>query len=218
MRIKKKIRYALKAWEAWMLFIDIFGWKQSFEEGRPLDFEGMPIPWYTYPAIEFIRGLKLNDCRVFEFGSGNGSIFWAKRVKTVFAVENDPAWANEVRSKNIKNLNIITSLNREDYINAPYSVGGLFDIVIVDGRYRKACADVAVNVVAEDGLIIFDNADWYPDACELIRSKNWFQIDFSGLGPINSYAWTTAVFIKSTSKLGRNSSFKPLGWNPEGMA
>lgn len=216
MSFRKKIRYALKAREAWKIFVDAFGWKHSFDAGRPLDCEGRPIPWYTYPAIEFIRGLRLNDCRVFEYGSGNSSIFWAQRVSHIYAVENDSAWADEVRSKKIKNLNVVTSNNREDYVNTPLSIGGMFDIVVVDGRYRNDCAGIAVDVVRDDGMIIFDNADWYPDACELIRSRDWSQIDFSGLGPINSYAWTTAVFIKSRNKFSRDSGFKPLGGNPGG--
>lgn len=216
MSFRKKIRYTLKALEAWQTVADALGWKRSFQKGRPLDGEGRPIPWYTYPAIEFIRGLRLNECRVFEYGSGNSSIFWAQRVSEISAVENNPAWADEVRSQNIENLKVITSIGREDYVKAPFSVGGTFDIVIVDGRYRKDCAGIAVDVVGDDGMIIFDNADWYPEACELIRSKDWYQIDFTGLGPINSYVWTTAVFIKSSNKLGRDSSFKPSGGNPDG--
>lgn len=217
MSFRKKIRYALKALEVWKIISEIQGWKHSFNQGRPLDGEGSPIPWYTYPAIEFLRGLRLNDCRVFEYGSGNSSIFWAQRVSHISAVENDPAWADEVRSKNTKNLNVITSISREDYVNTPLSLGGLFDIVIVDGRYRKDCASIAVDIVGNDGMIIFDNADWYPDACELIRSRGWYQIDFSGLGPINPYAWTTSIFIKSSNKFDRNSTPKPLGGNPEGV-
>jgi hypothetical protein len=124
----------------------------------------------------------------------------------------------DIDEKKIENLKVITFTNREDYASSPFLVGGIFDIVIVDGRYRKDCAGIAVDVVTDDGMILFDNADWYPQACELIRSKGWYQIDFSGLGPINSYAWTTAVFIKSGNKFSRNSSFKPLGGNPEGAA
>ena len=218
MRLRKKIRYILKAREVWQIVAYTLGWKQSFHEGRPIDADGKPIPWYTYPAIEFIRGLRLNECRVFEYGSVNSSIFWAQRVSHISAVENDPTWADEVRSQNIENLNIITSHTLEDYVTSPLSVGGKFDIVIVDGRYRKDCAGIAVEVVEDDGMIIFDNADWYSGACELLRSKGWFQIDFSGLGPINSYAWTTAVFIKSNNKFSRDLNFKPLGWNPKGVA
>jgi hypothetical protein len=217
MNFRTKIRYLLKAREAWKIIADLLGWKQSFQKGRPIDGNGKAIPWYTYPAIEFIRGLRLNECRVFEYGSGNSSVFWAQRVNQIFAVENDPTWADEVRSQNIKNLHVITSTDRDDYVKTPFSLGGNFDIVIIDGRYRKDCVYTAIDVVGDDGMIIFDNADWYPEACKLIRLKGWYQIDFSGLGPINPYAWTTAVFIKSSNKFGRDSSFKPSGVNLDGI-
>ncbi len=211
MNLRKWVRYTLKAIEAWQLTADTYGWKRSLSEGRPLDGEGRPIPWYTYPAIEFIRTLQLDDSRVFEYGSGNSSFFWAQRVKQVIAVENNPVWAGEVRLKMVKNLTLITAEEKDAYVQAPLSVGGMFDIVVIDGRYRRECAVVATEAVGDHGMIIFDNADWYPDACSFIRSRGWFQIDFSGMGPINPYAWTTAVFIKSRLSFERSSSYALIG-------
>lgn len=211
MKLRKWARYALKAREAWKIIADLFGWKRSFNEGRPLDGEGRPIPWYTYPAIEFIRTLRLDGCRVFEYGSGNSSFFWAQRVMQVIAVESNPVWADEVRSKKVENLTLITLEKKDDYVKAPLSAGGQFDIVVVDGRYRRECAVVAADIVNDQGMIIFDNADWYPDACSLIRSRGWLQIDFSGLGPIAPFPWTTSVFIKSRMSFERNSSYALIG-------
>lgn len=216
MGVRAWVRYLRKSRETWSVVSEVMGWGKSFKNFRPLDRNGDPIPWYTYPAIEFVRGLKLDDCKVFEYGSGNSSIFWAGRVGEIIAVENDPAWADEVRARGVKNLRVITSKVREEYINLPLAFGGGFDIVIIDGRYRKECAEIAVGVVNNNGMIIFDNADWYPEACGIIRSNGWFQICFSGLGPINSYAWTTAVFIKSSNKFPLNQDFRPLGGNPDG--
>lgn len=216
MNFRKWVRYILKMREAWGIISDALGWKRSFNEGRPLDGDGLPIPWYTYPAIEFIRALQLSECRIFEYGSGNSSAFWASRAKQVVAVENDSVWADEVRAMNIKNLTVITSESQADYVKAPLAIMESFDVVIIDGRYRKDCADVAAGIVGDDGMIIFDNADWYPEACELIRSKGWFQIDFSGLGPINPYAWTTSIFVKSSIKIKHSPKFSPIGGNPAG--
>jgi hypothetical protein len=218
MKLRQWVRYQRKMIETRKIISEKLGWKRSFIEGRPLDSEGKPIPWYTYPAIEFISALQLSECQVFEYGSGNSSAFWAARVKQVTSVENDPVWANEVRGKKIPNLTVITSESRLDYVEAPLKTGTCFDIVIIDGRHRKDCAKIALDIVDECGMIIFDNADWYPGACELIRSKGWFQIDFSGLGPINSYTWTTCIFIKSNSKINHASKFNPIGGNPEGAA
>ena len=213
---KKILRYLWKGFETWDLIAYEFGWKRSFNEGRSLDSKGEPIPWYTYPAIEFLRTLDMRDCRVFEYGCGNSSIFLARRVKEIYAAENDLEWAAEVGGANVSNLIIIAEPEKDDYVNAPYVVGGKFDIMIIDGRHRKDCAAVAADLVRDDGFIIFDNADWYPAACKSLRSRGWFQVDFSGLGPINSYAWTTAVFMRSKIVISRVDGIRPTGGNFSG--
>ena len=214
--LKAPVRHLRKSLEAWRVIGDALGWKRAHKEGRPVDSEGHAIPWYTYPAIEFLRTLDMRNCRVFEYGCGNSSIFLAQRVKEIFAAENDPAWAKEVGQAMVRNLTIITVPEKTAYVNSPYSVGGKFDIMIVDGRYRRDCAEVAGQLINDDGFIIFDNADWYPAACASLRDRGWLQIDFSGLGPINPYAWTTAVFLRSSLGLQRNEGIKPIGGNPSG--
>lgn len=215
-KAKMLYRYVRKAQEAWAVIGTELGWKRSFLSGRPVDGSGEPIPWYTYPAIEFLKSLDLSNSRVFEYGCGNSSIFWAQRASAVFAVENDAEWAHIVRNLNVPRLTIVDAVDREVYISAAETVGGNFDVVIVDGRFRRACVQVASKVVQQAGMIIFDNADWYPDACADLRGQGWFQIDFSGLGPINPYAWTTAVFLKTPAAFQRLPDVSPVGGNPQG--
>jgi hypothetical protein len=68
------------------------GQRRSIGQGRPVDSEGNSIPWYTYPAIEFLRHFDFTSCSVFEFGAGNSSQYWASRTKRVVSVESDPNW------------------------------------------------------------------------------------------------------------------------------
>ena len=70
-----------------------------------------------------------------------------------------------------------------------------FDVIIIDGRWRFDCASIAMNYLNQGGFIVFDNSDWYPESCKLLRNHKLFQIDFSGFGPINDYTWTTSVFL-----------------------
>ena len=215
-KIRKWIRYWAKSREAWQIICQLWGWERSFHEKRPVDGNGVPIPWYTYPAIEFLRSLDLRDRRIFEYGCGNSSLFLAGLAREVVSVENDPLWAQEVRQKRTPNLTIITAVDKGAYVSAPLTAGGVFDIVVVDGRHRKECALLACDVVSPQGMIIFDNADWYPSACDALRSSGWFQVDFSGLGPINPYAWTTSVFLHATVNFQRAKGVLPVGGNPAG--
>ncbi len=207
MNLRQHVRYIRKALEAWGVVAKTFGWKISYESGRPLDGSGNPIPWFTYPAVEFLKTLDLSNARVFEYGSGNSSFFFAQRAKEVIAVENDLIWADIVASKNIENLKILKISEKESYVNSPLEQEGKFDIVVVDGRNRIACTAIAADVVFENGIVIIDNSDWYPLACSFMRERGWFQVDFSGLGPIAPFPWTTSVFFRCSVPFKRNENY-----------
>ncbi len=205
------MRYLLKARETWRVLALDFGWKRAFMEKRPVDAKGAAIPWYTYPAVEFLRSLDLRDKRVFEFGCGNSSIFWAGRVRELVAVENDPQWAGTVRTFGLRNLTLIEEPDRDRYTTSPNRGVAKFGSPAIDGPFRRRCVGPACRVVKRDGMIIFDNADWYPDACAQLRAQGWFQIDFSGFGPVNPYCWTTSTFVRSEVRAGRVETFRPTG-------
>src|SRR3712207_2933796 len=72
---------------------------QSAALTRPVDAKGQPVPWYTYPAIEYVRQLDFSDKEVFEYGSGQSTLFWAQAAKRVVSVEEDEAWHAYVAKK-----------------------------------------------------------------------------------------------------------------------
>jgi hypothetical protein len=54
------------------------------------------LPWITFPAIKFLKGFLKNDMRVFEYGTGGSTVFFAERVKEVISTEHDPLWLEKV--------------------------------------------------------------------------------------------------------------------------
>jgi hypothetical protein len=116
-----------------------------------------------------------------------------------------------MRRLGIRNLTLLEESDPERYVAAPERVGGQFDVVVIDGRHRQACVPSACRVTRPEGMIIFDNADWYPAACAAIRAQGWFQVDFSGFGPINPYCWTTAAFVRSQARFPRRAATAPTG-------
>ena len=83
------------------------GWFRSFDEGRPVDARGEPLPWLTYGAIEFLSPRVRRDMSVFEFGCGWGTLWWASRVSRVIACEHDPSWFREMKSRVPANASLI---------------------------------------------------------------------------------------------------------------
>lgn len=215
MPLRHWILLPLKLFRLARLVLVQYGWLASYCRQRSTGPAGQPVPWYSYAAIEYLDSFDWRQARVFEYGCGNSSRFWAARAQEVHAAENDAGWAAQVRSYGLANLHVHHAAERQAYVEAPLRIGGLFDLVVIDGRFRHACVGTALRVVAPGGLVVLDNADWYPDACAALRRQGWFQIDFSGLGPINAYCTTTSVFVKADVRPARRESApRPIGGLP----
>ena len=71
-------------------------WKYSIQNkdgNTPLEFGK---PWITFAAIELLEKTLSNNDRVFEYGRGGSTIFFAKRAKRFISVEHDIKWYNNV--------------------------------------------------------------------------------------------------------------------------
>ncbi len=191
---------------------DGHGQKLSIRSGKPVDAAGNPIPWYTYPAIEYLQQFDLTGAQVFEFGSGNSSLFWAQRCLRVVAVESDSGWFAEVSKRAQANLELHLREQRAEYVACLREQSTRFDVIVIDGRWRHSCARQAGAQLAEGGFILFDNTDWHPKSAQTLRQAGFFQVDFSGFGPINGYSWTTSIFIRAPVRLQHGfSNPRPIG-------
>lgn len=184
---------------------EILGGKKSFKEKIPYDKYGKPIPWYTYPLIEFINQLNFSQCTIFEYGSGFSSLYWARNAYEVTSVESDSEWYNIVKSNLMPNQEIILRTEPNDYINEIFNYSNKFDVIIIDGIYRFDCANKAINKLKDGGMLILDNSDWLPNTCDLLHKLGFTQFDFIGPGPINSYAWCTSIFYTGNFNIPRRS-------------
>lgn len=174
-----------------------------------VDKNGNKIPWYTYPAIEYLNNFDFSQKSVFEYGSGNSSIYWANKAKDVTSVEHDKFWYEKVKSSIANNQTLIYKENNIEYENSILETNKKFDVIIIDGIRRPECAKVIKSCLNNDSnegfLVILDNSDWYKETSRYLRDElDLIEVDFHGFGPINNYTWTTSIF------LSRNFKFKPI--------
>lgn len=186
-----------------------YGHFLSCDQQMCVDKNGNPIPWYTYPAIEYLNQLDFSDKEIYEYGSGNSSLFWAKRAKYVTSVENDQNWYFLIKKSQEKNQEIVLIENVEEYVTSILKKNQKYDLVIIDGEVRFACAQMAVQCLKKGGLIILDNSDWYPDTSKFLRESGLIQVDFTGMGPINYYTWTTSLFLNRDILIKARSELQP---------
>lgn len=80
--------------KVWELIRFFRAWRHSLNPNlNPLIDEQ---PWIAFAAIDFLKRILAEDMRVFEYGSGGSTLFFARRVKEVISVEHDKGWSEKV--------------------------------------------------------------------------------------------------------------------------
>lgn len=179
-----------------------YGYINTLNLGEPLDFNLKPIPWYTYPAIHFLDQLDISKKTVFEWGSGNSSLFYANRCEEVVSIENHKDWYAKISSTKRENQTIhLVENDLESYVNIIKRIDRKYDIIVIDGElFRTECSKIALNYLNNGGIIILDNSDWFKNAAKELNNANLIQVDFHGFGPINDYTWTTTFYFHQNYK------------------
>ena len=142
----------------------------------------LDVPWWTYGAIDAVSawiGAQSHPLRVFEYGSGASTFWLARRVGTVHSTEHHRGFGEMMTEAlgqydNV-DLRIVEpvpstapvvpsakeghgNLDFADYVAAIDALDGRFDLVVIDGRAREACARRALPRLASRGLVVFDNS------------------------------------------------------------
>ena len=187
----------------------VYGFGRSARQGLSIDALGAPLPWYTYPAIEYLAQLDLAGRRVFEYGAGQSTLYFKARGARVASVESDPAWHARLTARDPA-LRVLLRERRDEYVHAIDGEEGPFDLIAIDGRWRHASALASPARLAPGGLIVLDNSDLHPRSARALREAGFFQVGFSGFGPVNPYAWTTSFFLRADCRLSVRDP-RPLG-------
>jgi hypothetical protein len=192
------------------LFID-YGWVRSYRWRKCVDRSGHPVPWFTYPAIDFLSQLDLSEKRVFEYGAGFSTLYWALRAKKVVSIESDPAWYEKVRREAPSNCDVILSSRDVEEYSGQICRYGQFDVIVVDGtgESRPACCELALAHVRAGGIVILDNSDLWLRSASILREGGLIQADFTGFAPLSSDAHTTSVFFTRQYDMRPRDGYQP---------
>lgn len=180
------------------------GWFKSFNEKKSIDSKGHPIPWCTYPFLKFIEPRLEAGMEVFEFGSGNSTLWYAQNVKTVYSVEHNQNWVDILQKKLPTNAKVVFKpLDNGIYAKQVLEDNRKFNLIIVDGEDRNNCLIHSADSVNDNGVIILDNSERieYLPGIDFLLSKGYKKIDFWGLSPIISTYNCTTVFYKENNCL-----------------
>jgi hypothetical protein len=145
--------------------------------------EGKALPWYTYPAIAFLNHRSLADCSVLEFGGGQSTIWWSERAKEVLTFEENSEWCTALRQKQPRKTTLVHEAEPARINRLLSDAGKQYDIIIIDGGERQSLIPIALDHLAPDGALIFDNSEGYGFREATCSLDGWHRVDFYGHCP-----------------------------------
>lgn len=162
---------------------------EKLDGGRVRDPEnGLIMPWYTTPCLEWLSGLVLSRKRIFEYGAGDSTMWFREKGAIVYGVDNNADYVTQ---------GIQLKTHFIEYCSAILNHFIPFDIVVIDGEWRDECTAYALENLKPGGLLIIDN--YKQDSVPFV----WTQTEklIEGM-PITLYKepghvdWVTAVITK----------------------
>lgn len=91
-----------------------------------------------------------------------------------------------------------TDAERE-YVDLPLALGGDYDLIVVDARFRRRCLDVALRATNEDGLVVLHDAQKPHYQVELSAFPVGRMFDSGGFYPLERRAREWKVWIGGRS-------------------
>jgi len=162
---------------------------------------GQPLPWYTYPSIDFLKYRRYDDKAVLEFGGGQSTLWWADRASRVVTLEGDYEWYQSLKKKIPDNVDLrCVSMQDRDTsvreIEAVLSSSPIsrYDVIVIDGLYREQMVDIACRVLAASGIIICDDAEKY-EFYDRFKERGLDRVDFYGNAPGVVNPHCTSIFF-----------------------
>src|ERR1043165_8129352 len=172
----------------------------------PLDLE---LPWFSYSAIDFLSKYLTADMQVCEYGSGGSTLFFARRTREVFSIEDNPTWhelvTDRVRQLGLKNVQIrlcpFDFKNPVGFEQSEYLLAlpkRKFDVIVIDGseewnQVRPICFRHAEQFIRPGGCIIVDDS-WRYSAIRSQHNALRHQI-FESVGPCRPGVTSTDLFF-----------------------
>jgi hypothetical protein len=187
------------------------GFGRSAEEGFSVDHWGQPLPWLARPILDFLFQLDLSQLSIFEYGGGASTFYWDRRCAALVTAENDEDWANRLVQGVGPRSRILYRPQLQAFAEAILESTDRYDIILIDANpsFRALCADPALKRLSARGMIILDDAPFYPHAADTLRNAGLIEVDVTGYAVLEANLQTTSLFLSRTFDLPRRTEPSP---------
>ncbi|MCF6354597.1 MAG: hypothetical protein L3J26_05755 [Candidatus Polarisedimenticolaceae bacterium] len=127
------------------------------------------LPWLTRDMINILGEWLCSTDVGLEFGSGRSTSWFAKRVRHLTSVENNPEWFEIVQNQ-IQDLPVEYFLHQDgtdnvgnsEYVAVAQKLPfASLDFCLIDGMARDHCALACLDKIKPGGILIIDNVERY---------------------------------------------------------
>jgi hypothetical protein len=203
-------------------------YKSIRRNNDPLNYDQ---PWIVFKAKEFLDSILKDDMWIWEYGSGSSTLYFARRVKQVYSVENDREWfahlSARIKAAHVNNVScalieeektdtgtinsIYISKSKKyadcDFKNYVTAIDAIpdnsLDIALIDGRSRNACIAHAIPKIKQGGYLIVDNSDRdrYFEGNKILFNREKWESTHF-VGPVPyTFAFSKTSFFKKVERL-----------------
>lgn len=199
--------------------------KQTFYETEPLDDDWIygrtafnrGIPWVVPSAFSFLEASFRPDWKVFEWGVGGSTVWFAQNCSEVVTIEVDPNWKTRVEEvlaeRGLEEKAVILHISIFEYESEYFDRILIFpdeslDLVFVDGDRgsRNACIDISLKKIKRGGWLLVDNTNWSDETPSLLNIAHWDTFEFVAL-PFEwldvPSEWSTTLYRKPEFEFNR---------------
>lgn len=187
------------------------GFSTSSQVGLCVDHWGRPLPWLARPVVEFLYQLDLSAVDVFEYGGGASTWYWSRRCRSVTCVESSEPWYERLRSELAAVATILLRTTAEEFADAIMELTRQYGVILIDAHpaFRGGCVRPALRRLAPGGMILLDDAPFYPEAAAELRSADLIEVDLTGYTPLEANLQTTSLFLSRGFDLPRRTKRSP---------
>ena len=189
--------------------LELRGYFESIENGITIK-NGKPYPLLTYSFIDYFESHDFSDYHIVEFGSGNSTLYFEDKVKSLTTFETDFDWYLKMKDSLTKTKYIYAEPRQLTNGEFDLDLNNVNNIVIIDSACNRYKLTKHVLSKGKPAFIVLDNSDWYRNTGSLISSFNYFEVPFWGYKNTEHWESCTSLFIRlENTVIPKSNNYNP---------
>ena len=169
----------------------------DYEEGQLMASSSKLSPLLTNSFIYWFETQNWADKTFLELGSGSSTLYFAKHFEKVISWETDEDWYHTLSESVPANVELKKLDSILDNFNS-FDMNSCDAILIDCGENRAKVAKV-ISESDFNGIVFFDNAEWYRNGVQFLTTSGFREMPFFGLKPVQDRVSCTSVLFRDSN-------------------